>query len=92
MELCYHSQMKLSSSLDWLHVGKDLTHQLNLVPYNPDLIKMFNNIQSMVRQLSMNEVEARRSKSLKRLEPEIQKINDAIYHLEKLIFMANLMK
>lgn len=84
--------MRIEKSIDWQQVGLILNRELALIPYNADLHKMFMNIQNMVRDLSMREVDARREKNLKRLQPQIEQINKSIDHFEKLIFIAKLMK
>lgn len=61
--------------------------QIHLVDYNPDLHKMKRNIDNMVRELSKAEVEARRIKNLKYLQPRIDEVNQAISRLEKSILI-----
>jgi hypothetical protein len=53
---------------------------------------MFTNIQIMVTELSKLEVNGRRIKSTNFTQTEVEKINKAIDHLEKLILMGLLMK
>ena len=84
--------MKIESSLDWNKVGLSLIKDLSRLPYNKDLYKMVDNISVMVKDLSKKEVDARRQRNIKYLSSDIEKINSSIAHLEKLIFMATLMR
>jgi hypothetical protein len=83
--------MKIQSSLDWFDVSKNLTNQLESIGYNPDLKKMYKNIEGMIEGLSKLEVDARRTHKPELTKPNLDKINSAIDHLEKLILMAKLM-
>jgi hypothetical protein len=83
--------MKIETSLDWDNVSNELTTQFVNLPYNPDLRKMFKNIEAMVGQLSKLEVEARRTRHTSYSDEQKNKINKAIDHLEKLLLMAKLM-
>ena len=83
--------MKIETSLDWDNVSNELTTQFTNLPYNPDLRKMFKNIETMVGQLSKLEVEARRTRHTSYSNEQKDKINKAIDHLEKLLLMAKLM-
>jgi hypothetical protein len=84
--------MKIQTALDWQDVSMQLRKDLDRVGYNPDLRKMFNNIQIMITELSKLEVNGRRIKSTDFTQTEVDKINKAIDHLEKLILMGLLMK
>jgi len=84
--------MKIQTALDWQDVSMQLRKDLDRVGYNPDLRKMFNNIQIMITELSKLEVNGRRIKSTDFTQNEVEKINKAIDHLEKLILMGLLMK
>jgi hypothetical protein len=84
--------MKIQTALDWQDVSMQLRKDLDRVGYNPDLRKMFNNIQIMITELSKLEVNGRRIKSTDFTQTQVDKINKAIDHLEKLILMGLLMK
>ena len=84
--------MKIETALDWQQVSAKLRIDLNSIGYNPDLQKMFNNLQLMVTELSKLEVNGRRLRSADFTKKEVDKINSAIDHLEKLILMGLLMK
>jgi len=84
--------MKITSSLDWHDVHTKLRTQINSLPYNPDLRKMLNNITNMVTELSKLEVDTRRTQKFSYTEKQVNEINQAIDHLEKLLLMAELMK
>lgn len=84
--------MKIERAIDWNKVSVDLSSQMNGIGYNPDLVRMLNNIDKMVTELSKLEVGVRRIQKLSMLDDRVAEINKAIDHLEKLILMANLMK
>jgi hypothetical protein len=84
--------MKIQTALDWQEVSAQIRRDLDRVGYNPDLKKMFNNIQLMVTELSKLEVNGRRIRSTTYTQDQVEKINKAIDHLEKLILMGLLMK
>jgi hypothetical protein len=84
--------MKIQTALDWQEVSMQISKDLNSIGYNPDLKKMFNNIQLMITELSKLEVNGRRIRSTDYTQNQVEKINKAIDHLEKLILMGLLMK
>jgi len=84
--------MKIETALDWQEVSAKIRSDLNSLGYNPDLKKMFNNIQLMVTELSKLEVDGRRIRAKDYTQNQVEKINKAIDHLEKLILMGLLMK
>lgn len=84
--------MKIERAIDWNQVSIDLSSQMNGIGYNPDLVRMLNNIDKMVNELSKLEVNIRRTGKFSMLDDRVEEINKAINHLEKLLLMANLMK
>ena len=84
--------MQIQTALDWQEVSAQIRRDLDRVGYNPDLKKMFNNIQLMVTELSKLEVNGRRLRATNYTQTQVEKINKAIDHLEKLILMGLLMK
>ena len=84
--------MKIERALDWTQVSIDLKTQLSKSGYNPDLQRMFRNIEKMVSELSKLEVTFRRNNKVVMLDDKVNEINNAISHLEKLILMAYLIK
>jgi hypothetical protein len=84
--------MKIETALDWQEVSIQISKDLNSIGYNPDLKKMFNNIQLMITELSKLEVNGRRLRTTNFTKDILEKINKAIDHLEKLILMGLLMK
>lgn len=90
--LCYTTAMKIETALDWQEVSAQIRRDLDRVGYNPDLKKMYNNIQLMITELSKLEVNGRRIRSTNYTQSQVEKINKAIDHLEKLILMGLLMK
>jgi hypothetical protein len=69
----------------------DLRIQLKRLPYNPDLLKLCNNIGEMNANLSRLEVEARQTHKTHKLDAHKEDMIKAIKHLEHLILMAKLM-
>lgn len=84
--------MQIHNSLDWFGARNGLQAQLDTLPYNPDLRKMLKNIDSMVEKLSKLEVDARRTHVQHYTKEQLEKVNSAIDHLEKLLLMAQLMR
>lgn len=84
--------MKIERAIDWNQVSIDLSSQMSGLGYNPDLQKMYKNIDKMVAELSKLEVSFRRTQKFSMLDDRVAEINNAINHLEKLLLMANLMK
>jgi len=84
--------MKIETALDWQEVSMQIRRDLNSIGYNPDLKKLFDNIQLMVTELSKLEVNGRRLRVTNFTQNQVEKINKAIDHLEKLILMGLLMK
>ena len=84
--------MKIETALDWQEVSMQIRRDLNSIGYNPDLKKLFDNIQLMVTELSKLEVNGRRLRTINYTQSQVEKINKAIDHLEKLILMGLLMK
>ena len=82
--------MEIRSSADWPGVERQLRSLISLVDYNPDVVKIQRNIADMVSELSRAEVEARRLKNTRYLEPYLRDINTAINNLEKWILMLQL--
>lgn len=69
----------------------DLRIQLKRLPYNPDLLKLCNNIGEMNSDLSRLEVEARQTHKTRKLDAHKEAMIKAITHLEHLMLMAKLM-
>jgi hypothetical protein len=82
--------MKIETSADWIEIDRYIRSLISTVRYNRDLVKMHRNIDLMISNLSRREVEARRMKNPRYLEPYIQEINEAINNLEKWILMLQL--
>lgn len=81
----------INSSLDWNLKKDELSRQIHDMSYNHDLRKMLRNIDSMVRDLSIAEVEfRRRNKDIKNSQ-ELENVNTAIVNLEKWIMLAKLL-
>ena len=83
--------MKIQHAIDFQNISDSLRRDLRSIGYNPDLNKMYLNIERMVRELSKLEVMARRSPKSHLTDEKVNEINKAIDHLEKLILTAKLM-
>lgn len=84
--------MKIEHALDWNSISVDLSSQLSSIGYNPDLKRMYKNIEHMITDLSKLEVSFRRVNKCSILDDKVLEINKAIDHLEKLILMAKMMR
>lgn len=84
--------MKIERALDWDTISIGLQRQLKAIDYNPDLMRLFKNIEHLVKELSKLEVYVRRTGRYNFLDDKVVEINNAIGHLEKLILMAQLMR
>jgi hypothetical protein len=79
--------MEIKTINDWFEVELELTRQIRGVGYNSDLAKMKRNLDDMVRELSKSEVEARRTKNYRYIQPQIDAVNKSIESLEMWILM-----
>lgn len=82
--------MKITTASDWQSVEQELNQLIRTVNYNPDLVKMKRNLDSMVTELSRQEVVARRTKNPRYLRPQLDSINESINNIEKWILMLQL--
>ena len=86
----------IQTALDWQKVYNKLRPQINQMRDNPkiknDLIQMLDNVEKMVTELSKLEVDARRTKNITLVKPQLAKVNQAVDQLEKFILFANLLK
>ena len=82
--------MKITNASDWQSVESELSTLIRTVNYNPDLVKMKRNLDSMVTELSRQEVVARRTKNPRYLQPQLDNINESINNIEKWILMLKL--
>lgn len=83
--------MQIQTSTDFQKISDQLRKDLRSIGYNPDLSKMFLNVERMVSDLNKLEVVARRKHNDTMTIDKVTEINKAIDHLEKLIMMAKLM-
>lgn len=63
---------------------------LKQIKYNPDLNKLYTNLENMVRNISSTEVDCRRNKNYRLLEKPLKDFNNAADRLEKLILIAKI--
>jgi hypothetical protein len=64
---------------------------LRTLPFNPDLLKLLKNCESICTEVSKKEVLGRNSRQNYHTEKPLKDLNDAIDRLEKLILLAKLM-
>lgn len=84
--------MNITSAIEGREVCDELRRDLRKIRYNPDLLKMFRNIEKMVTDISRLEVECRRSTHRFILDEPLAELNKAVHHLKNLILMAKLME
>lgn len=84
--------LTIENSSDWNSVIEQLKQSAKGIGYNPDLVKMFKNIDAMVTELNKLEVDARRTKRPAILESKIKQINEAITTVESWIIVLSLSK
>lgn len=80
-----------NTAIEARDIISDLRIQLKRLPYNPDLLKLCNNIGEMNSDLSRLEVEARQTHKTRKLAAHKEAMIKAITHLEHLMLMAKLM-
>jgi hypothetical protein len=80
-----------NTAIEAREIISDLRIQLKRLPYNPDLMKLCNNVGEMNSQLSRLEVEARQTHKTHKFDAHKEDMIKAIKHLEHLILMAKLM-
>ena len=83
--------MNIKNSLEWDQVRRELKLQIEKLPYDQSIRKMIKNIDWMVTELSMIEVEARRTKVSYYVDAQLTKINDAISAINKILVIAILL-
>lgn len=77
-------------SFECVKITNNLYAQLKQVRYNPDLHKIYKNIEQMVSDISKIEVTCRQRKNYSALEEPIAKFKESVDRLEKLILIAKL--
>ena len=83
--------MKITNSLEWESVRRELKKSIQSLPYDPQLRLMLRNIDTMVGELSKSEVDARRTKVNYYTQEKLSKINESIVTLDKLIVLGALL-
>lgn len=83
--------MNITSAIEGRDACDALKKDLGTIRYNPDLYKMYRNIESMVTNISKLEVVCRQSRNRLVLETPLKTLNESVDHLQKLILMAKLM-
>lgn len=79
-------------AFDCVRTANNLHAQLKQVRYNPDLHKIYKNIENMVTEISKLEVTCRQRKNYSALEEPIARFNESVDRLEKLILIAKLVE
>lgn len=67
-----------------------IKRNLSQIKYNPDLHKIYRNIEQMVSKISIIEVDCRRRKNYSELVEPIKNFTESVDRLEKLILIAKL--
>lgn len=84
-----------NTPIEATEVMHELVRDLNKLPYNPDLLRMYTNIKRMVTELSQLEVLARNSHINSKYRVEYsekrEEIQNAIKQLENFMLIARLM-
>lgn len=83
---------KVTNSFEGLQECDRLKADLKNLRYNPDLHKMLRNLEKMVSEISKCEVISRQTHKTHLLESPLNKLNESIQHLDKLIIIAKLME
>lgn len=65
---------------------------MTLRDYNKDLIKMYKNLEKMINEISKLEVDCRRKKNFRPLQPPLKSFTEGVDRLEKLILIAKLIE
>jgi hypothetical protein len=84
--------MEIKRALDWDRVSVLIRDKMSTLGYNPDLQKVYWNIDKMITELSKLEVDARRTQKFSYLDAKVEEINKAIHHLDQLILIGLIMK
>jgi hypothetical protein len=82
---------RIETSADWADVSQQLRRVSREIGYNPDLNKLFKNVDNMVDELNRLEVEARRKKNRHITDSKVAEINQAIETLEGWLINLRLM-
>lgn len=82
----------LRTSLEWQTKRGELLTSIRGAPYNRDLRRLLENIDGMIKTLSILEVDARRSRNTGKIEDKLTEINKAISTLEGWVLIAQLMR
>lgn len=68
----------------------DLRKHLKQIRFNPDLYKLYANLENMIKNISNIEVDCRRTKNYRLINKPLEDFNNAADRLEKLILIARL--
>jgi hypothetical protein len=80
----------ITNSLEWHQRRSELQQQMQSLPYNRELRKMLENIDTMVLRLSNAEVVARRNKRPFDELDALRTVNEAIDTLEQWMIFGRL--
>jgi hypothetical protein len=80
----------ITNSLEWHQRRSELQQQMQSLPYNRELRKMLENIDTMVLHLSNAEVVARRNKRPFDKLDALRTVNEAIDTLEQWMIFGRL--
>jgi len=79
-----------SNSIEAQNVISDLRTQLRKLPFNRDLIRLCENLESMVSDLSSEEVKARRTRKTNGFDKKAAELQKNIVYFQQLIIIHRL--
>lgn len=85
------SKLKFTNAVEARAYIDQILHQIKLIPYNPDIRKLWDNCSKQVDTLSILEVEARRSGKSYKAQKYLVDMHKNIENVEKWIIMLKLM-
>lgn len=86
-----NDQDQYLSAIEWRRRLDSVLRDLRNSQYNPDLYKLYSNIDSMITELSKMEVHDRQYKTKNRIIAQSNKIKQSIDYLEKMILILKLL-
>lgn len=78
------------TAIEWKQKLESVYKDLRSSRYNPDLYKLYKNIQEMVTELSKIEVQDRQHKTNYNAQAQSDKIKSSVDYLEKMILILKL--
>lgn len=82
--------MDVKSSVEARQEFQKLLHEMKTMQYNPDINRLVNNLDPMIKAISLAEVDARRTKSAKVLQESLKRFNDSADYVAKMLLVVKL--